>query len=205
WKAAQEGGASFIGANCGIGIDAYVKVARELAQCGADLPLWIKGNAGLPKMGADGSTHYTAGPEDFSRAVPELVAAGVRFTGGCCQNGAARAADPPVFAVEPEHRLEPGGCANCLALPADTAIQRRQYHSSPDNPPALGVDKVNVEQKTGPGHLRLRPGRAAVAASPHALIRTASLILTDHPYRRRIGKMNSGNASLRAPVEVRDL
>jgi 5-methyltetrahydrofolate--homocysteine methyltransferase len=84
WKAAKEGGASFIGANCGIGIDAYVKVARELAQCGTDLPLWIKGNAGRPEMSADGSTHYKAGPEDFSRAVPELVEAGVRFIGGCC-------------------------------------------------------------------------------------------------------------------------
>ncbi|MCX7176191.1 MAG: homocysteine S-methyltransferase family protein [Proteobacteria bacterium] len=79
WKAAKEGGASFVGANCGIGIDAYVKVAQELAQCGDDLPLWIKGNAGRPKMAADGSTYYTAGPEDFARAVPELVAAGVRL------------------------------------------------------------------------------------------------------------------------------
>lgn len=84
WKAAQEGGASFVGANCGIGIDAYIKVAQELAQCGSDLPLWIKGNAGRPEMEADGSVHYRAGPEDFRRAVPELVAAGVRFIGGCC-------------------------------------------------------------------------------------------------------------------------
>ena len=92
WRAAHEGGASFVGANCGIGIDTYVKVARELAQCGTDLPLWIKGNAGLPKMAADGSTHYTAGPEDFSRAVPELVAAGARFIGGCCGSTPAHVA-----------------------------------------------------------------------------------------------------------------
>jgi 5-methyltetrahydrofolate--homocysteine methyltransferase len=92
WKAAQEGGASFIGANCGIGIDAYVKVARELAQCGTNLPLWIKGNAGRPTMAADGSTHYKAGPEDFSHAVPELVAAGVRFIGGCCGSTPAHVA-----------------------------------------------------------------------------------------------------------------
>ena len=92
WKAAREGGASFVGANCGIGIDGYVKVARELAQCGTELPLWIKGNAGLPRMAADGSTHYTAGPEDFGRAVPELVAAGVRFIGGCCGSTPAHVA-----------------------------------------------------------------------------------------------------------------
>ena len=92
WKAAKEGGASFVGANCGIGIDAYIKVARELAQCGSDLPLWIKGNAGSPEIAADGSTHYNAGPEDFSRAVPELVAAGVRFIGGCCGSTPAHVA-----------------------------------------------------------------------------------------------------------------
>lgn len=84
WKVARDGGASFVGANCGIGIDAYVQIARELAACGSELPLWIKGNAGRPEMAADGSVHYRAGPEVFGAAVPELVAAGVRFIGGCC-------------------------------------------------------------------------------------------------------------------------
>jgi methionine synthase I (cobalamin-dependent) len=92
WSAAKEGGASFVGANCGIGIDAFINVARELAQCGSDLPLWIKGNAGSPEIAADGSTHYKAGPDDFSRAVPELVAAGVRFIGGCCGSTPAHVA-----------------------------------------------------------------------------------------------------------------
>jgi methionine synthase I (cobalamin-dependent) len=84
WKLAREEGASFVGANCGIGIDAYIDVARQFAACGSELPIWIKGNAGRPEMEADGSVHYRAGPEDFSRAVPELVAAGVCFIGGCC-------------------------------------------------------------------------------------------------------------------------
>ena len=84
WQVARDGGASFIGANCGVGIDAYVKVAEAYAACGNELPIWIKGNAGKPEMEADGSVHYRAGPEDFSRAVPDLVAAGVRFIGGCC-------------------------------------------------------------------------------------------------------------------------
>lgn len=84
WQLAREEGASFVGANCGIGIDAYINVARQFAACGSELPIWIKGNAGRPEMEADGSVHYRAGPEDFSRAVPELVAAGVRFIGGCC-------------------------------------------------------------------------------------------------------------------------
>jgi methionine synthase I (cobalamin-dependent) len=84
WQMARISGASFIGANCGVGIDAYVKIAHDYAACGSELPIWIKGNAGRPEMEADGSVHYRAGPEDFSRAVPELVATGVRFIGGCC-------------------------------------------------------------------------------------------------------------------------
>jgi 5-methyltetrahydrofolate--homocysteine methyltransferase len=84
WKLARDVGASFVGANCGVGIDTYVKVAGEFAACGSELPIWIKGNAGRPEMDADGSTHYRAGPDDFSRAVPELAAVGVRFIGGCC-------------------------------------------------------------------------------------------------------------------------
>jgi methionine synthase I (cobalamin-dependent) len=84
WQVARDGGASFIGANCGVGIDAYVNVARDYAACGSELPIWIKGNAGKPEMDADGSVHYRAGPEEFSRAVPELVDVGVRFIGGCC-------------------------------------------------------------------------------------------------------------------------
>lgn len=84
WKVAHEGGASFVGANCGIGVDTHVRIAREFAACGSTLPLWIKGNAGQPEMDADGSVHYRAGPDVFAQAVPELVAAGVRFIGGCC-------------------------------------------------------------------------------------------------------------------------
>jgi len=84
WKLARDGGASFVGANCGVGIDTYVKVASEFAACGDELPIWIKGNAGRPEMDAEGVTHYRAGPDDFSRAVPELAAVGVRFIGGCC-------------------------------------------------------------------------------------------------------------------------
>ncbi|MBI4986853.1 MAG: homocysteine S-methyltransferase family protein [Rhodocyclales bacterium] len=111
WQAARDGGASFVGANCGIGIDAYIKVARELAQNGAELPLWIKGNAGRPEMAADGSTHYKAGPEDFSRAVPELVAAGVRFIGGCCGSTPAHVR-AIVAAIEQIRAATAAGAAN---------------------------------------------------------------------------------------------
>lgn len=81
---ARAAGASFVGANCGVGIEAYVPVARLFADCGGELPIWIKGNAGIPQRGPDGTTVYTATPEDFAAAVPPLLEAGARFIGGCC-------------------------------------------------------------------------------------------------------------------------
>jgi 5-methyltetrahydrofolate--homocysteine methyltransferase len=77
-------GASFVGANCGVGIDAYVAVAKLFAEGGKDLPIWIKGNAGKPEPGPGGSTAYRATPEVFAAAVEPLLAAGARFIGGCC-------------------------------------------------------------------------------------------------------------------------
>jgi len=77
-------GASFVGANCGVGIDSYVTVARLFSECERKLPVWIKGNAGKPEPGPGGQTAYRGTPEIFARAVEPLLAAGVRFVGGCC-------------------------------------------------------------------------------------------------------------------------
>lgn len=81
---ARSEGASFVGANCGVGIESYVNVARLFAECGDELPIWIKGNAGAPELGPDGKPTYRATPEVFANAVKPLLDAGVRFIGGCC-------------------------------------------------------------------------------------------------------------------------
>ncbi|MBN2301691.1 MAG: homocysteine S-methyltransferase family protein [Lentisphaerae bacterium] len=82
-QVAEEYGAAAIGANCGIGPDIYLTVARRLRTATA-LPIWIKPNAGLPKIDADGRTKYPLGPDAFASYVPHLVEAGVSFLGGCC-------------------------------------------------------------------------------------------------------------------------
>ncbi len=84
YSMARDTGASFVGANCGRGIDTYVEIAKLFQQCGDAIPIWIKGNAGLPEIDDAGNTVYRAGPEVFAKAVPELLNAGVRFIGGCC-------------------------------------------------------------------------------------------------------------------------
>jgi 5-methyltetrahydrofolate--homocysteine methyltransferase len=75
-------GAQVIGANCGVGIEAYVPVCAALAAA-TERPIWIKPNAGLPAV-EDGKTVYHVTPEQFARHAPALIAAGARFLGGCC-------------------------------------------------------------------------------------------------------------------------
>jgi 5-methyltetrahydrofolate--homocysteine methyltransferase len=84
YETARASGASFVGANCGVGIEATVEVARQFQACGGALPVWIKGNAGTPVIGADGSARYEAPADLYARHAPALVEAGVRFIGGCC-------------------------------------------------------------------------------------------------------------------------
>jgi methionine synthase I (cobalamin-dependent) len=81
---ARVNGASFVGANCGLGIEGYIPIAKAFVACGRDLPIWIKGNAGKPEMGPDGKTVFKATPDVFANAVKPLLDLGVRFVGGCC-------------------------------------------------------------------------------------------------------------------------
>jgi len=83
-RMAADSGASFVGANCGTGIEAMVEVARQYRACGGGLPVWIKGNAGAPIHGPDGRARYEAPLDLFVRVAPALLEAGVRFVGGCC-------------------------------------------------------------------------------------------------------------------------
>ena len=112
YNLAAAGGASFVGANCGTGIETFVGIAKAFQACAGgetggrgpvsagggsggggvpgggqldrSLPLWIKGNAGRPQVDSAGNVRYNAGPEIFAAVVPPLLAAGARFIGGCC-------------------------------------------------------------------------------------------------------------------------
>ena len=79
---AEADGADAVGANCGVGPDAHVRVARMLREA-TDLPIWIKPNAGLPVL-QDGKTTFPMGPAELASYVPALLDAGASFLGGCC-------------------------------------------------------------------------------------------------------------------------
>jgi len=75
-------GADVIGANCGQGVAGFVEICRRLRSA-TDRPIWIKANAGLPSV-VDGKAQYQVTPEEFASFVPQLLAAGASFLGGCC-------------------------------------------------------------------------------------------------------------------------
>jgi len=81
-EALTEAGADVIGANCGLGVDGYIPVARRLRAATA-LPIWIKPNAGLPEL-IDGHIFYRTTPVEFATQALALREAGVAFVGGCC-------------------------------------------------------------------------------------------------------------------------
>lgn len=78
----REAGADVVGANCGQGVAGYVAVCRRL-RAAAEVPVWIKANAGLPEL-VNGVPVYRMRPEEFAGYVPALVEAGASFIGGCC-------------------------------------------------------------------------------------------------------------------------
>jgi methionine synthase I (cobalamin-dependent) len=81
-EALAKAGADVIGCNCGVGIDAYIKVAQCMRQH-TDRPIWVKPNAGLPEVHG-GKVIYKETPEDFAAKVHLLLEAGANFVGGCC-------------------------------------------------------------------------------------------------------------------------
>lgn len=80
--ALRDAGADVVGANCGQGIAGFVAICRRMRDA-AELPVWIKPNAGLPEL-VDGQAVYRQTPEEFAAHVPALIEAGAAFIGGCC-------------------------------------------------------------------------------------------------------------------------
>jgi len=84
YELAQRSECSFVGANCGAGIETFVNIAQQFTACGSDIPIWVKGNAGQPEIDGSGQTVYKAPPEMYVNCVEPLLAAGAKFIGGCC-------------------------------------------------------------------------------------------------------------------------
>jgi 5-methyltetrahydrofolate--homocysteine methyltransferase len=82
-KLALDEGATAVGANCGTSLEAMSAIVGELSAVAPELPLWVKPNAGLPRMTGD-SAVYDVTPEHLGEAARSYVEAGARIVGGCC-------------------------------------------------------------------------------------------------------------------------
>lgn len=72
-----------LGANCGRSLQDNAQVAAEFLDAGLTAPLWIKPNAGVPQVTADGVV-YPEDPSSFAAQVAEIAQRGARVVGGCC-------------------------------------------------------------------------------------------------------------------------
>jgi 5-methyltetrahydrofolate--homocysteine methyltransferase len=81
----KEMGAALVGANCGTSLENMEKVVQEYIATEPDFPLWIKPNAGLPRM-VDGNTIFDVTPEQMAEFASRYAALGARVVGGCCGN-----------------------------------------------------------------------------------------------------------------------
>lgn len=84
-------GVAAIGANCGKDLDSMEKIAAELAGQKTGLPLWIKPNAGLPRMDGD-RPMYDMPPEKMGEYTKRFIQLGAQIVGGCCGNSPAHVA-----------------------------------------------------------------------------------------------------------------
>lgn len=84
-------GVAAIGANCGKSLADTDRIVEELLAEAGDLPLWVKPNAGVPRIEGE-RVVYEAGPDDLARHVAAYAAAGAKVVGGCCGSTPAHVA-----------------------------------------------------------------------------------------------------------------
>ncbi|MDR1560614.1 MAG: homocysteine S-methyltransferase family protein [Clostridiales bacterium] len=79
---AQALGVSALGANCGVGPDALLKILPMFLECAA-VPLVAQPNAGMPET-VDGKARYKLLPGEFADTMRKMAKKGVKLIGGCC-------------------------------------------------------------------------------------------------------------------------
>ncbi len=84
----EKAGAAAVGANCTLTSEQMVGCVVAL-RASSSLPVIAQANAGQPVALADGTIGYSQTIEDYVRFVPEIVAAGAGFVGGCCGTNSA--------------------------------------------------------------------------------------------------------------------
>jgi 5-methyltetrahydrofolate--homocysteine methyltransferase len=76
-------GLAAVGANCGRSLEDTTELTGQFLATELAIPLWIKPNAGVPQIVADGVV-YPEDPASFAPKVAALADQGARLVGGCC-------------------------------------------------------------------------------------------------------------------------
>ena len=84
-------GVAALGANCGRSLADTDAIVTEFLAAAPALPLWVKPNAGVPRVVGD-AVVYEAGPEELARHVRGYADRGARIVGGCCGSTPAHVA-----------------------------------------------------------------------------------------------------------------
>ena len=82
-RALGEQGAAAVGMNCSTGPENMISLVERMRAV-TDLPIVAQPNAGLPKLGPNGTTTYDMTPEIFAEYVARILEAGATCIGGCC-------------------------------------------------------------------------------------------------------------------------
>ena len=111
---ATASGASFIGANCGIGPAELLHSVSGILGRSGDLPVVAKGNCGIPVY-VEGAIHYHGTPElmaDYALFARDMGAA---IIGGCCGTSPAHvAAMTAALAVTPKRPFDEAAMTTAL-------------------------------------------------------------------------------------------
>jgi 5-methyltetrahydrofolate--homocysteine methyltransferase len=76
-------GVAALGANCGRSLDDTDTIVDEFLAAAPGVPLWIKPNAGVPRMVGD-TVIYDADPAMLAEHIRRYADKGARIVGGCC-------------------------------------------------------------------------------------------------------------------------
>ena len=82
-KKLRGAGAAAVGANCSIGSDTMIALAREI-RGSVEIPVIIQPNAGLPQTTTDGTVFYPEDEAFFTESIQKIKALGIEIVGGCC-------------------------------------------------------------------------------------------------------------------------
>ncbi len=81
-KWAENNKISIIGSNCGLSSKEMIGLVKIIKNM-TDLNLWIKPNAGKPKI-KNGKIEYEESIQEFVENCIKIIETGVKFIGGCC-------------------------------------------------------------------------------------------------------------------------